>query len=105
MNQVEYITPKLEFKGLGNYHVTDEERLYGDETEAHSRFVRMIEAAARNCYKSKPADSYEKAVEFVKNLGKWGHTSTFEHVQLTVKLHRPNINMLLDFLIRLGRYR
>ena len=50
--------------------------------------VRVIEFAARNCYQSPPAPTFEEATKFVQRLGEKGHTSTYTHVQVTFEVDR-----------------
>ncbi len=51
----------------------------------YSEIINHIERAARTCYKSESADTFESKEKFVRNLIKRGHVSTIEHFSLSVR--------------------
>ena len=86
------IDQSVTFIGFGNYQGTE-----------HA--IKLIEIAARNCYQSKPKDSYEDSIKFVKQLAKNGHTSTFEHVQISYLLTEEDFRQLWSRITAIGKYR
>ena len=49
--------------------------------------IRLLEKAARNCYKSEKLSSMEEATEFLrKNIMLSGHHSVIEHINVTVRI-------------------
>ena len=51
----------------------------------YSEIINHIERAARTCYKSESAITFEDKEKFVRNLIKRGHVSTIEHFSLSVR--------------------
>lgn len=49
--------------------------------------VRLLETAARNCYKSDMSETLEEAIEFLdKKIVQSGHHSVLEHINVTVEI-------------------
>jgi len=91
---IEFENPNITFIGVGN--VTTDQLVPS---------IRILEAAARNCYKSNRCDTLQQAKSFLANISQKGHTSILEHIQATYKIPAKDFKDVWDLLTRMNRYK